>query len=125
MENFWSLRKDNLIVCDYHTFEKFSKNPSCETAACLAGWVVHLWHRAGDDPICAIQEIFDIPMMTVLGLCYSEHWHYFPVYKEFRKANAGHSERKALIFLLTKLKNNELILENRQLLGRGASGVLV
>ena len=42
MENFWSLRKDNLIVCDYHTFEKFSKNPSCETAACLAGWVVHL-----------------------------------------------------------------------------------
>lgn len=131
MENFWSSRNDDaypgengLIACDYYAFKEFSKDHSCETAACLAGWVVHLWNRADDDPIFVIEEIFDIPMMTVLGLCYSEHWCYFPAYKEFHKANAEHSEREALIFLLTKLKNNELVVEDCQLLGRAASGVL-
>ena len=130
MMNFWSYRnatqvddKDVYIRCDYREFERFSRHRECNTAACLAGWIVHLWQRPGADPLRLVQEIFDIPMPMVLALCYSENWYHFPAYVELCRTNAECSEREALIALLTKLKDGDLVMENRQLFDGSLDGV--
>lgn len=131
MQNFWSMMVppdtvEGKIVLRSIDFKDFiylkqTLHP-CNTAACLAGWVVDTFAEKGfSDPLRLVKEVFEIPMTWVLALCYSENWYNVVGGAELVKQKL--SERVALITLLCWVRDGNFALEAKQLFDGSRQGV--